>query len=293
MSTGSKTPNIPPGTKSNKLNEYNSFANQIVSDRLFESKVAKFLLDSTKEQEEDGVLTAVKSTITISKTPIIDITEIDKYLDGMQALRLIYITQNTNHFIVSIDEKIGTKTVLWEEDSPTPQVSPKFDVSYIDEIHLQDAAPDLLLLHYAKVQKLVNEIQFRALCELVDIAYVALPQTIYDLKKKADVGRPNINSDRLLPMPKHQSWPGGHAFWSSAIAVLISLSTNEKTFEAELLRIAKRIGMHRERAGIHWHEDTISGLKLGKALMEGLIVHISKNAADFPTIYELVRRVRN
>jgi len=91
------------------------------------------------------------------------------------------------------------------------------------------------------------------------------------LKKKFNRPRPSVvlpALDPVVPVPWHSSYPSGHATQSTVIAGLLSLL--KPSSSESLTNLARRVGVNREVAGLHYPSDTSAGVALGKWLLNKL-----------------------
>jgi hypothetical protein len=115
---------------------------------------------------------------------------------------------------------------------------------------------------------------------MMEAVGLALASVIYRAKGLCGNPRPfpepynSANPRPTLKTPNHSSWPGGHAFEVGAMATLFfcafsrHMSDAEKVlFKVALEKGASRIAYNRERAGLHWRNDGVDGLKMGGNLM--------------------------
>ena len=91
------------------------------------------------------------------------------------------------------------------------------------------------------------------------------------LKKKFNRPRPSVVLPAIEPVvavPWHSSYPSGHATQSIVIAGLLS---ELKPYSATRLhKLAFRVGVNREVAGLHYPTDTAAGFALGKWFLNEL-----------------------
>ncbi|MCB1342872.1 MAG: phosphatase PAP2 family protein [Pseudooceanicola sp.] len=77
----------------------------------------------------------------------------------------------------------------------------------------------------------------------------------------------------FLPTPSHPSYPSNHATQSRTVSKLLSdavAGTAAAVYQNALAALATRIGVNRERAGLHYASDTAAGNRLGDALADKL-----------------------
>jgi len=111
----------------------------------------------------------------------------------------------------------------------------------------------------------VSEIQYPEFAShfynvLSDVEIVVLA-----LKKKFSRQRPSVvlpAIDPVVPVPWHFSYPSGHATQSIVLAELLSGLRPEAA--ERLQKLAFRVGVNREVAGLHYPTDTIAGFTLGR-----------------------------
>jgi len=75
---------------------------------------------------------------------------------------------------------------------------------------------------------------------------------------------PNINP--VLNVPLHRAYPSGHATQAIVAARMLIEWTGLQN--AQLEKLATRVGRNREIAGLHFPSDTVAGFNLGSQLVE-------------------------
>jgi membrane-associated phospholipid phosphatase len=104
--------------------------------------------------------------------------------------------------------------------------------------------------------------------ELMNAAY-ALSPAVYPFKHRFNRARPSQLAPTLSPMivvPGHPAYPSGHGFVSWIVALTIAEVRPDA--RSELLETARRIGMNREVAGVHFPSDTKAGQQLAAQAFE-------------------------
>ena len=94
---------------------------------------------------------------------------------------------------------------------------------------------------------------------------------ILKLKIKFNRVRPSFLSSKLKPAiqnPLHPAYPSGHA-GESMIAALV-LGEFFPEHRERLIKYAKSIGHNREKAGVHYHSDTLAGQKVAQIYFKKL-----------------------
>jgi len=119
-----------------------------------------------------------------------------------------------------------------------------------------------------------------------------------------------MNGSHLLPMaypegcPTHPSYPAAHAVNAGACATILKAFVNESyeipqpveasadgvrleswrggplSLGGEIDKLASNIALARDAAGVHFHSDSISGLKLGEAVAIGLLADYSRTYSE-------------
>ncbi|MEO1650753.1 MAG: phosphatase PAP2 family protein [Pseudomonadota bacterium] len=87
-------------------------------------------------------------------------------------------------------------------------------------------------------------------------------------KKHFSRARPRHVSEAvapLIPPPGHPAYPSGHATQAYVVAYL--LAQKIPSCRAGLLRVARRIAVNREIAGVHFPSDTAAGVQLARTLV--------------------------
>ncbi len=147
----------------------------------------------------------------------------------------------------------------------------------------------------------LDVLKHRRFLYLFDVMEFVLARPLYEAKLHLDVNRPSIPllpppgstvppvpTVPLVPVPKHQSFPSGHASYAWAIAELIDgIVTLNQEQKAYLQGLAERISKNRERAGLHTDLDTEDGKKLGQALGSWM-VSAAKDETTYPKWATLV-----
>lgn len=211
-------------------------------------------------------------------------------------------TSGTNLFVEV--KNGGVFTEFYAEDKVKPQI----DASVKDEILSQDEDPDVFLL--SLLVEFFHPPKFSWVCKANDILEVATAETIYQVKRKLARQRPYTNSQlagkKILDIPDHSSWPGGHGYRVGSLARLLFIALAPKITdpkERELFRLrlslgAWRIAMNREAAGLHWHYDTLVGLQLGESLVDMLLNSVASipptatGQSDLLNVRDLIAEMR-
>lgn len=178
--------------------------------------------------------------------------------------------------------QIGLTAQEWEiPQKPTAANSSEANLKgeYDDEVQIQGSAPELFMLFVAQrfhSAFKTSDYNDRPLGLAIDLASLLIPSVLFRAKAICGLERP-YEVDPLLKVatdrPEHSSWPGGHAFWGGAIAVLIFNALSPKVTDAvalwdQLRRAAARMAGNRVRAGLHWKIDSEHGFAQGKFAME-------------------------
>jgi hypothetical protein len=107
---------------------------------------------------------------------------------------------------------------------------------------------------------------------------------------KSQVNRPRPSQlcyGLLTPFgyPRHSAWPSGHSLQGHLLTQLllqvdgiVDRFGNAADPDNELLWLAERCAESRERAGFHYHTDTIAGRELAAKIAQG----IASGAIDCP-----------
>jgi hypothetical protein len=171
------------------------------------------------------------------------------------------------------------------QDQPKTELNAQeyLDGRHNDEIHFQSEFPELFILLSAEIKLKIKEKEMRLICGLWDILQLSIVTTTQKLKKHFGWDRPTRRYSVVLP--SHSTWPGGHATSAAALVFLIDfvLQLKRPTYTRELdslYNMAYRIAWNRERAGLHWSEDTTGGLKVGSKLIEAVFEILSKEPID-------------
>jgi len=115
---------------------------------------------------------------------------------------------------------------------------------------------------------------------LIDAMLNAAGDVVQRVKHGLVVPRPYEVDRRIHPMvttPGHASFPSGHATQSAAVCeMLIRLLTasgqpDHQPYEKPLRRLASRIALNREVAGLHYPMDSLAGAVLGTGLAQRMV----------------------
>ena len=109
--------------------------------------------------------------------------------------------------------------------------------------------------------------------KIIKVVYKINPIIIY-LKKYFNRVRPSFMDNNIKPVidnPNHPSYPSGHATTAYLIAYLLPKKDFTKNY-----KIADKIAVNREIAGVHYKSDTAYGKYLSKKLYK-YIKQLSKN----------------
>ena len=124
--------------------------------------------------------------------------------------------------------------------------------------------------------------------ELMEIVSRIVAVPIQWLKHHCCAPRPVELSADVQPMiltPGHGSYPGGHAAYAFALAIVLSILTYaDVNATARLMSIAERIAQNRVIAGLHFDCDTEAGKALG--LTFGLLLAILGTTGSGQTTWQ-------
>jgi membrane-associated phospholipid phosphatase len=122
-----------------------------------------------------------------------------------------------------------------------------------------------------------HPVRNRHVLELFDVLELVLARPLYETKLHLDVSRPSQHPKGkrsihpVVPVPRHQSFPSGHASYAWALVelliALLPLATDSGTY---LRALSARIAANREAAGLHTSLDSEAGERLGQALAKWL-----------------------
>lgn len=222
------------------------------------------------------------------------------YLSGQALGRLVDVSFTTPTLIF----KVGGKSKAFSLpsfSSATPHNSAT--VAYEQELQAQNTDPELFLLWVCRLH--LDETAFPSrlekLCDLIDVAAIALPETLYKAKRLVGAKRPYQVKPvtEFLPRPGHSSWPGGHAFAMGAISTLVLEALQDKldapifsALKNEVSIAARRIANNREGAGLHWANDAKVGLEAGEFVVNELLAQaISSGDTDIKYLVTLFRSI--
>jgi hypothetical protein len=107
---------------------------------------------------------------------------------------------------------------------------------------------------------------------LFDVLELVLASPLYEAKLHFNVDRPSKHPDGatiqpVVPIPRHQSFPSGHASYSWALVELVMAILRFNPAQEEYLRaLAERITLNRQAAGLHTQLDSDAGRQLGESI---------------------------
>lgn len=151
------------------------------------------------------------------------------------------------------------------------------------EILSQVAAVDVF---FASVLGLHPE-QHAMTIELMDVVSRVVAATVQLLKHLCDAPRPAELSPKVQPIilaPGHASFPGGHAAYSFALALVLAVLSNRGDATVRRLgSLAGRISRNRVVAGLHYPTDNRAGSELG-VLMGVHMAVLATSGADLQAL---------
>jgi hypothetical protein len=132
----------------------------------------------------------------------------------------------------------------------------------------------------------LDEDLYRRSHELIALTTAFVDSVVQRLKYIFDVPRPSELEPRLTTavlLPRHSSWPGGHAAQSHAVAKVLAALGSARV-PRNLDKLADFIGDNRVIAGLHYPLDTRSGAALGQLLGDLLVALISDEDRALTTV---------
>lgn len=125
------------------------------------------------------------------------------------------------------------------------------------------------------------------LFEFIHICINSINHAVFQAKSLVKQPRPTLTLS--LPLPATSSWPAGHAYicGATSAALFVALTKNlrgdafspaRKEIASTLVHMSKRIGENRERAGLHFQEDTEAGFSMGFRVMAAVLMHAATTA---------------
>ncbi len=117
-----------------------------------------------------------------------------------------------------------------------------------------------------------NKVEDAALIRAVNNALAEVNFFVLREKFKYKRARPTQlqpDLETVIDVPHHASYPSGHAAQSFMVAQVLSAIDPEGKERYEIL--AKRIGLRREIAGVHYPSDTEAGIALAKQVFTALL----------------------
>jgi hypothetical protein len=144
----------------------------------------------------------------------------------------------------------------------------------------------------------LDVVRHRHFLYLFDTLELVLALPLYEAKLHLDVPRPSdpvFGSSILsvVPVPKHQSFPSGHASYAWAIVELVIGIVPLRQAQQDYLRsLAARIAHNREVAGLHTALDSAAGHLLGESLGKWM-AEAAKDSAHYPKWATLVAQAQD
>lgn len=125
---------------------------------------------------------------------------------------------------------------------------------------------------------LTSKSEFARTGELLRSAYLDVGVAIFHFKNRHDRVRPSVLAQTIemdlessIEIPGHPAYPSGHATGAYALAYLLQ-ELDPKNAE-RYLADARRIGVNREVAGVHYASDTEAGRLLARQLVDAILEH--------------------
>jgi PAP2 superfamily len=151
---------------------------------------------------------------------------------------------------------------------------------------------DSIVAHHLELDRFFMDVLrldpdlYRRVGELIVVTAAVVESVVQRLKYLFDVPRPTELEPKLTTavlVPRHSSYPGGHAAQSHAVArVLASLCSPR--VPNRLDKLADFIGDNRVVAGLHYPLDTSAGAALGKLLGDLIVALIADEDLTVTTL---------
>ena len=130
--------------------------------------------------------------------------------------------------------------------------------------------------------------------QVIDAVLNVVSTPLYVIKHLLDVDRPHLGMaqanppilrfNTVIPVPRHASFPGGHAASATALAIVLdSIVCADGSQLHRLKAIEERIAKNRVLAGLHTDLDTKAGEQLGEAIGNWMVETGSRSDVDFPS----------
>lgn len=193
----------------------------------------------------------------------------------------------------------GVRFVGDGADAPILELTRPTLKKFEEQLYYLRASADLRFDRQAEIESQVGDLTpfFGALShlsadrckwtlELLSLLFSTCRLCQYRLKQLMDCPRPISFAQEVQPMiqtPGHPTWPSGHATESFAAATLLARLTDGSYADPvqgvqdqlPTYRLAARISLNRQVAGVHFPTDSVAGAALGIALAEFLINYSS------------------
>jgi hypothetical protein len=144
----------------------------------------------------------------------------------------------------------------------------KSKISRVDELHRMQIKDEVYLDTMLDRFDITNQ-EKRS---IESIMRTEIDPIIMNMKQQYNRTRPYRLNDNIIPIiepPKHPSYPSGHAVQSFFSAFLLGEKYPNK--RDHYIRVAERLSVNREYAGVHYESDT----KYGRQIAETLFKHFS------------------
>lgn len=210
-----------------------------------------------------------------------------------EIMNVLQVDDNVNH------NSAGVHFVGGGASSPILELTRPTLKRFEEQLYYLRASADLRFDRQAEIESQVGDLTpfFGALShlssdrckwtlELLSVLFSTCRLCQYKLKQVMDCPRPIAFAQEVQPMiqtPGHPTWPSGHATESFAAATLLAKLTDSnysnpvKGVQDQLptYRLAARISLNRQVAGVHFPTDSVAGAALGIALAEFVIAYSS------------------
>lgn len=199
-------------------------------------------------------------------------------LDGVQNFSAAEALPSDLRQIVERSSDVGSVPHLLEEIGPPPRHGSRLHCLELHDLRSRKRSAEVI--DAAKCEEhldcwtlgdyqvgAASSMKFKYTRLLIQASLWHLDQKVFLLKSKIDRARPTQafeNFEAAISVPKHPSYPSGHAAQARLIAMILSLlnSTDSDRYHEDALRIAK----NREIVGVHYPSDTVAGFRLAEAM---------------------------
>lgn len=187
----------------------------------------------------------------------------------------------------------GDTSAFIEEAIPAAQSRTRNSTALTDNKEANDQIQGFANYLYRAVRDELGEDDARieSIIALIGTCLEGVGNVVYVAKSLTGLPRPP--HPRRLPTPRISTWPGGHAYFSGVIATILYVLVTRGLVGTEqakvqyrkrifnrLATMAQRISTNRERAALHFVEDSKVGLEWGFKVMDKVLRVAMKTSAS-------------